>query len=212
MKKTIIVLAISIFQLYCQGQSKLTTTDFQKSMVPGIQNEIPFPEKTIYLAIEDKLQKAGYKGKESKGYTQYKAVRIKEFGSETYDLYFRAERKSKKEKDVCVVTLLISTGFEKFLGDSTATTVLNNGKDFLNHLTEIVAAYDLEQQIAEQEEIVNKADKRLNNITDEGQDLQKKKAKLDRDISENQKLQVNQKSQVDKERQILDTLKSKRKQ
>src|SRR5947208_1008902 len=99
------LLAVSVY-LFSFSQSHVTVADFQKVQEPAVENEILFPEKTVSHAIQDKLEKMGYKGKESKGFIVYRSVHLFELGSENYDLYFRTERKSKKEKDNTVVTLM----------------------------------------------------------------------------------------------------------
>ena len=193
------------------SQAKATTAEFQKTIQPGLTTDVPYAEKTVSKALDDKMGKLGYKGKDTKGYLTYKGVRINEIGPEAYDFYFKVERKSKKEKDVSVVTLLISSGYEKFIADSSNNTMMANAKTFLNNLTQVVEAYDLEQQIADQEAIATKESKKYINLTNDGQDLQKKKQKLENEIADNLKDQAKQKLEAEKQNQILETLKMKRK-
>lgn len=212
MKKLFLSLAITLMATASFAQAHLATADYQKTMQPAVENDIPFPEKTVNKAIEDKMQKMGYKGKDNKGYTIYRGVRMAELGPDAYDLYFKTDRKSRKESGNTVVTMMVSSGYDKFIGDSTNSAVIENAKKYLNGLTETVAAYDLEQQITEQEDATKKADKKLASLVDDGQDLQKKKAKIEKDIEENIKKQADQKAEGEKQRQIFDTLKAKRKQ
>lgn len=197
--------------LYLQSftQALITKADYQKAPQPAVTVEIPFPEKTVSKAIEDKLGKLGYKGKDSKGFTIYKGVRMQEIGPDSYDLYFKTDRKDKKEKDVTIVTLLIASGYDKFIDDS---QVMNNAKTFLDSSLAMVESFDLEQQIEEQESLVKKQDKKMANLTDEANDLQKKKKKLEKDIEDNLKAQEDQKKEVETQGLVLDTLKRLRKQ
>ena len=212
MKKLFLSLAITVMATASFAQAHLATADYQKTMQPAVENDIPFPEKTVNKAIEDKMQKMGYKGKDNKGYTIYRGVRMAELGPDAYDLYFKTDRKSRKESDNTVVTMMVSSGYDKFIGDSTNSTVIENAKNYLNSLTEIIAAYDLELQITEQESATKKADKKLTNLVEDGQDLQKKKARIEKDIEDNIKKQADQKAESEKQRQIFETLKAKRKQ
>jgi hypothetical protein len=82
----------------------------------------------------------------------------------------------------------------------------------MNGLTARVAAYDLEQQIIDQEDAVKKATKSWSSLTESGDDLLKKKSKLENDIAENIKKQASQKTEMEKQQQILQTLKEKRRQ
>lgn len=211
MKKILLALMAVIVSVDSYSQSRLVTATYQKTPQPAIETEIPFPEKTVSDAIDDKLQKSGYKGKEGKGFVVYKGVRLSEIGPDTYDLYFGTDRKSKKEKDITKVTMMVSSGYEKFIGDTTNAVIINYARRYMDSLTSVVAAYDLEQQITEQESVVKKADKKMVNLVDDGHDLLKKKAKLEREIEENMQEQTSQKTELEKQQQILTNLKAKRK-
>lgn len=211
--KKIVLLGIA-FVLYTAAiaQARLVTSEYQKTPQPGIEYDVPFPEKTVSKAIDDYFEKLGYKGKDTKGFLTFKGVRMPELGPDTYDLYFKTDRKSKKEKDATTVTLLISSGYEKFIGDTTNATLIGNGKTYLEGLTDKVAAYDLSEQIADQDGVVKKASNNLNNAISTGEDLQKKKSKIENDIEENLKKQATLKAESEKQQLILQTLKDKRKQ
>lgn len=212
MKKLFVVSVAMAMLTTSIAQSRLATADYQKTKQPGIELDIPFPEKTVSKSIDDYFEKLGYKGKDTKGYLTYKGVRLPQLGPDSYDLYFKTNRKSKKEKDATIVTLMISSGYEKFIGDTTNAALIDSAKNYLNGLTNRVAAYDLEQQITDQDDAVKKSTKKLANLTETGQDLVKKKNKLDNDIADNLKDQASQKSEFEKQQQILKTLKDKRKQ
>jgi hypothetical protein len=107
---------------------------------------------------------------------------------------------------------LVSSGYEKFIGDSTGSDLIGNVKAFLNKQIDASAAYDLEMQITEQDEITQSAAKKLASLTEDGVSLQKKKEKLEKEIQENIKKQADQKAESEKQTQIFNTLKGKRKQ
>ncbi|MEO6722807.1 MAG: hypothetical protein ABIN67_20740 [Ferruginibacter sp.] len=210
MKKIfLIIIAFSITNLF--GQARLATTDYQKTTQPAVEIEIPFSEKTTSKAIEEKMEKMGFKGDNSKGFMVYKAVRIAQLGPDAYDLYFKTERKSKKEKDVTLVTMMVSTGNDNFAGDS-KPALMNNAIAFLDSQLVTVADYDLELQVTDQDKEVKKADKKMNNLTSEAEDLQKKKRKIEKEIEENLKNQDDQKVEMEKQRQLLSTITGRRKQ
>ncbi len=212
MKKLFFVtIAVAIYGTSI-AQARLATAEYQKTKQPGIELDVPFPEKTVSKSIDDYFQKLGYKGKDTKGYLTYKGVRLPQLGPDIYDLYFKTDKKSRKEKDATTVTLMISSGYEKFIGDTTNAPLIDSAKNYLNGLTDRVAAYDLDQQITEQDVALKKALKKLTNLTETGQDLQKKKVKIENDIADNLKGQASQKAESEKQQQILQTLRDKRKQ
>jgi len=212
MKKLYLLVVIVFCSSYCFSQSRLTTAEFQKVMEPATEIEVPFAEKTVMKTIVDMMEKKGYKGKDTRGYYTFKGVVLPELGTNSYDLYFKTERKSRKEKDNTILTLLVSGGYEKFIGDSAGSALMANVKMFLNKQIDASAAYDLEMQITEQDEITQNAQKKYTSLTEDGVNLQKKKEKLEKEIQENIKKQADQKTEAEKQAQIFNMLRGKRKQ
>lgn len=211
--KHILIMAVCLATTQLlSAQATTATVEYLKVNRQAVVNEMPFPEKTIRDAVDNKMQQMGYKGKETKGYMVYKGVRMPELGNESYDLYFMADRVSRKNKDNSTLTMLISKGYDNFASDSSDATLINNGKQYLNGIRDMIAAYDLELQIQAQEDAVKKADKKYNGLVEDGESLEKKRKNIEKDIEDNKKDQANQKSETEKQRQILETLRGKRKQ
>ncbi len=208
--KSVLILFIT-FLFYCNAtaQAHLVTTEYQKTKQSAIEMEMPYTEKVVSDAIEDKMGKMGFKAKSNKGFMVYKGVRIAELGAGTYDLYFKTDRKSRKEKDMTIVTMMLSEGPEKFVSDP---EVLTNAKNFLDSQVVAIEAFDLEVQVTDQDNAVKKGDKKMSKLIDDANDLQKKKAKIEKDIEDNLKEQENQRKELETQNQILNTLKGKRKQ
>ncbi len=211
MKKILCTLLLSSFCALLFAQSYTAPVEYQKVNRQAVLTEVPFPEKTARNAIDDKMEKSGYKGKDSKGFTVYKGVRLNELGTDAYDLYFMVDRKSRKEKENAVITLLISKGFDNFVSDSADAPVIKNAKKYLDSIKDMIAVYDLELQIADQGDAVKKADKKLNTLREDGVDMEKKRKKLEQQIEDNKKDQTAQQAELEKQRQILQTLVGKRK-
>ena len=88
--KKLAFLTIALFSFsHSFSQAIVTITDYQKIQEPAIQYEIPYAEETVTKAIEDTLEKQGYKGKDTKGYTLYRDVHSTALGPDTYNLYFK---------------------------------------------------------------------------------------------------------------------------
>lgn len=212
MKHTTLLIIGILFAGFISAQSHTAMVDYKKINYEAVVNEVPFPEKTVSNAINDKMEKMGYKGKSSKNFMVYSGVRMPELGNDLYDLYFMTDRKSRKEKETTVLTLLLSKGLESFINDSSDVTVINNAKTYLDNIKVMIAAYDLEQQIKDQEDVVKKTDKKLNTLRDDGADMEKKRKKMEQQIEDNKKNQSDQQAELERQRQILETLRSKRKQ
>jgi len=186
-------------------------SEFNKSMQNAAIIEYPFTDGTTLDAINAKFKGLGYSGKDDGDYRLFKGVKLSDIGDSTYDLYFKVERKSKKEKDKAEVYFIISRGYEKFYAEAGSPDLFNNAKNYLNKLFNDVAARDLENQIAAQEDVVKKANKKMDNLTDDGKELEKKKDKLEQEIADNKDKATEQQKELDAQKQILDMLKAKRK-
>ena len=210
-RKIIILAALLFSGITAFAQAHSVTAEYQKSMEPGLEIEVPYPEKTVYNSIVDRFEKKGYKSKETRGYISFKSVRTEELGSGEYDLYFKVEKRNR-DRDACVVTLLISSGYDKFIAEQDNPALFDKAKKMLNEQTEIAAAHDLELQIAEQDLAVKREDKKMTSLVTDSVNLQKKKTKLDADILDNSKKQELQQAEIDKQKQIYDKLVARRKQ
>jgi len=205
MKPLFTLLAIAAFYLPVSAQPETATVSYLKVDRQAITYELPFPEKTIMDAIDDKMEQLGYKGKDSKGFTVYRSVRMPELGNGEYDLYFMAERKSKRNKDNSTVTLMISKGSENFATPNDDAALFTSAKKYLGNMVTMVTTYDLEMQITT-------ADKKYNDLVTEGENLEKKRKNIEKDIEENKKSQENQLADIEKQKQKLEILKAGGKQ
>ena len=212
MKKLAFLICMLSLGSAAMAQSTVENVSYLKIDRQAVVNELPFSEKIIMGAIDEKMGQMGYKGKSTKGFTVYKFVRMAELGTGDYDLYFMADRKSRRNKDNSTLTLMLSTGNEIFVTEQSNAGLISNAKKYLDSITNMIAAYDLEQQIIEQQDAVGKADKKYTNLIDEGQSLEKKRKNIENDIEDNKKNQAQQQSEIEKQKLILETLIGKRKQ
>lgn len=209
-KRLFILVGFMFFGGYGFTQPQYKFIDFKNVQRPAIVYDIPYPEKTVDGAVADKFSKMGYKGKESKGFTLYRNVSTQELGPGNYDLYIAMDKRSRKDKDVTTVTMLMSRGNENFVSDSADAQLIANGKKFLENLVTGTTAYDLEQQILAQAEVIKKEERRLKNYGDEADDMQKRKRKLEQQIIQNQKDQDAEVKEIERQKQVYETLKTRR--
>ena len=212
MKILFVCIVLAAVYLPAVAQSEIITVNYLKVERLAVANEISFSEKTIMKAIDNKMEQLGYTGKDTKGFTVYKAVKLAQLGNADYDLYFMAERKSRRNKDNSTLTLMISAGADNFATLKKDAALIGNAKLYLENMVAIIAAYDLELQINNQQEAVNTADKKYNNFIDDGQSLEKKRKSIEKDIEDNKKNQEAQLAELEKQKQTLETLKGSKKQ
>lgn len=211
MKVFLFTLCISA-ALAAGAQSVEGTAEYNKAKQPAVVCEFPYPPGLVETVLGDDLKQKGFgKGKSTKGYQLYQAINFGEVSSEKIDLYVRVDKKSRKEKEISTLTVLVSKGYDNFIGSSTDAGIMSNLATYVNGLTPKLEKSSLEIQIADQEALVRKEEKKYNDLVDDGESLVKKKKKLEDDIDDNKKEQDKQKSELDKQKVILETIKSQRK-
>ena len=94
MKKIFTLLSAISFFSTVFGQSYEGTVEYQKKDEKAIVMEFPYPPSVVEDAIIDRMDKLGYKKKESKGFLIYKDAVLKEISSEPADYMIKVERKS----------------------------------------------------------------------------------------------------------------------
>jgi hypothetical protein len=209
MRKVILLAALFFISRIAASQSSEGLVDYQKTKQPTAVIELPYAPGVVEDAIKERMKKAGYSGKESKGFITFKGVKDLQTGKEM-DYIFKVERKSRKEKEESVVYLFAQgTGVD--MAASGEGSDMNFLKTHLNNIQPDVEAFNLELQVADQEEAVKKAEKKYDNLQDDLKSLEKRLKKLEEDIAENKKDQEKQKAEIENQKKILETLKAKRK-
>jgi hypothetical protein len=210
MKKLLFLLLSGIPMVILHAQSYEGSVDYQRKGEKAMVIDFPYSPSIVEDAIVEKMEKLGYKKRESKGFLVYKDAIIADISSERADYMIKVERKSRREKDESTVFLIISRGDENMIARSDA--LLNsNVKTFLNRLVPHVQAYNLEHEILAQEAVVAKAEKKLKDLKEDQESLEKKIKNLQEDLGDNAKNQQGQQKEIDNEKQVLDAMRNKRK-
>lgn len=209
--KKFILLSIAFFALHFSFAQTSGELEWQKNKLPATVTDVPQSASATEAAILQKLAQMGYKPKETKGVYVLKGVKIPEISQEQIDVYFKVERKSRKEKDESIVYFVVSKGYENYV-KSTDDPVLNQSiRTYTQNFTSWAEAEALEREIKSQEDAVKSAEKRAADLQDESENLLKRKKKLEEDIEDNRKSIEKQKQEVETQRKTLDVLKAKRK-
>ena len=185
---------------------------YQKTQQPAAVIELPYPPEMVEHTISEYLSKKGGKGEDLKGFRSFRNMRLSETDTAVADLYFKIDPKSRKEKDKSIVYLVAAKPNEDVSARSTEDRFgIEEAKAFLNGIVPSLETTSIDAQIKGQEENVKKAEKKLSQLADEGQDLMKKKMAIEQKILENQQGQERQKVEIEKQRGELQSMVSKRK-
>lgn len=212
MKKITLLVAFSLSILFANAQANEVKTKYNKIDCNGVSAEYVVDITIVEKTIEDEMKAKGFgKGKSSKGFTLYQGVNFNDISPDKIDLYVKTERKSKKEKEKSIITILISKGYDNFISSTTEPKMIAAAINYLNGLEPKFAATSLEAQIKEQEDLVQKEEKKQNNYIDDLNDLEKKKRDIEDDIVKKKNDIEKQKAEVEKQRQFLEALKARKK-
>ena len=109
------------------------------------------------------------KGKKYKGYIKYAAVTFSELSPNKMDIYTKVEGK----KDNSNVIMLVSTGYDNFIGTATDATTAANTIIFLNKLNDDAVTMKAAIDLADQQKAVKEAEEKLNKSDKEAKKLAK---------------------------------------
>jgi len=198
--------------LYAQPQATEGTIEFQKTQQPAAVIELPYTEKIVEKAIADYMSRKGSKGSDSKGFRTFRSYKLRDSNENNSDLYFKIDRKSRKEKELTIVSVIVGKS-----GEDIKTRVapdnsgIDGAKDLLNDMVAAIDAYNLEVQIQDQDDAVKKAQKKFDGLADDQKDYEKKIKNLQDKLEQNKKDQERQTDEIKKQRDALETLRGKRK-
>jgi hypothetical protein len=213
MKKNILVLLALLFikmASYGQAQAYEGKLEYQKTMQQVAIIELPYKTDVAEDAIKDYMSKKGFKNSSSKGFDVFRGFKLDSADTDPSDLYFKVDRK-KKDKDYSVITLLVTKANQDIMArpalDSTGQT--DKAKAFLNSLVPYIDAHNIDVQIADQQDVLKKAQKKMNNLINDQSDVEKKIRKLQADEDQNKSYILKQTNEIQNTVNANDDVKNK---
>lgn len=196
---------------YSQAVATEGKIEYQRGEKPAAIIELPYRSDLIEDALKQKLAKKGVKEEHIKGMQVFKGSRLTPTDGEVVDMYFRVERKGRKDNNSSVVYLILGRPNENVaLRTSDDAYRIQEGRDFLNGLVPEVEAYKLETDITSLEESIKKSEKDLENLTGDQKSLENKIRDLQDRLTQNKLDQDAANAQLIKLRADRDSLISRR--
>jgi hypothetical protein len=202
MKSSILFLSFLFLMNLASAQAVEGAVDYQKTKLPAAVIELPYSPSIVSDALNNYLLKKGKsRSADKKGFTTYRNTSSDGLNA---DMYFKVERKSRKEKQNTRVSLLLTQPGE---GDATGSNLhhldMVEAKNYLDELVTVIQSYNLEMQIKDQDKEVSKAESKYKSLVNEGKDLENKRISIEKKIAENKRDQQNQAAEVENQKQIL---------
>ena len=194
-----------------------TTVEYNGQKYPCYIIEYNLPPDETENVIKEKLRAEGYNPDKSKGFIVYRNVKLKELNiDEAEDVFFNIDRKSRKEKDKSLVTLITAKAGEipeekvkdaKIVADITSS---DNSVSFLNSFQSNINLQAHQLAVNAQTDEVAKAEKKLENLQKDQDKLEKKIKDYQNDLEVNKKDQQAQTDEIAKQKALLDKLKNEK--
>lgn len=211
MKKIIFSLALLFAATCVQAQAHDGSVEYQKSQQPAAVIELPYNPDVVKAALNEYLSKKGKaKGSDLKGFVTYRNTQPLQSDSANADLFFKVERKSRQDKEVSVVSLLLAMPSQGMVSNVRYLN-MEEAKTYLNELAPTIESYNLELLVKDQNERVIKAENKYKDLVQNQADLEKKRADTEKKIQENQADMKTQMAEVEAQKQKLTALVSQRK-
>src|SRR5690606_38538175 len=102
--------------------------------------------------------------KKSKGLYKYKNIVIPEISSKPIIVYFSIDRKSKKDKENSILSMLIANEKDILFKQDEDADIFQRGKAFLQDFSQNTAVAKHQQDVGDQANELKKAEKKLENL------------------------------------------------
>lgn len=193
--------------------------DYEGKRAHGYTIEIASNEDLVESTMKEQLKKMKVKVKEDNDFWEVKNTVFPKVRKEAVDGYMKIEKKSRKEKEVSIVTLILTEpGIEPGADESVITDAKENKSDIdeygafnlLIKLNGYSAMNNIDLSIAIQEEEVRELEKKYKDLVENGEDFEKDLEKTQDAIKENKKDQEKQMEELEKQKEVLMKIRSKK--
>lgn len=167
-----------------QAEAIEGTVEYQKGDKRAAIVELPFPPETVEGCLKDQFARNGVKEQRLKGMQVFKNARLTPTDGEAADLYFKVERKSRRDDKTSVVYLIMGRPNENVaLRTSDDAYRVQDAKSFLSNLQPQTQSYELETNISKNEETIKKSEKKLTDLQEDRKKLEKKIKEQEQDLN-----------------------------
>jgi hypothetical protein len=201
------------------SQATFTTITINKKLQPGLVLHLPNNTDVAEGTILQKLKETGYspetKGrlfwKKNKldGFYVFNGITLPALNNQKLDMYFKVERESSSQKELSIIYLVVSKGYDNFISPEVDSATFLAATDFLNGFVANTASYRLNLDIEEQAKVLKSAENKLTNLQDDEKSLIKKIEGLQADLRNKKDDQVMQEKEIANQKMKLEALKVK---
>lgn len=210
MKKTFLLFVL-LANLSLQAQTdklqniRQMLVSFNGAKYNGLTAEVQASPNIVEGVLKDKFASQGVKPKEIDDFLVFRNVILKSADStKPMDAFFKVEKKSKKEKDVSIVSFIAANHGEipdaKLKSGSAATIAATAAVSdkILISLNPLLDIKVFEKKLSDKQDEINQQEKKLKDLYDDSVKYVKKQIDLEDDILNNKKEQAKVRGDLDK--------------
>lgn len=172
---TALVSSLTVATVFAQSDPIEGTIEYQKGIKRAAVIELPYSPDIVEGALKQHLAKNGIKEERLKGMQVFKNARLTPTDGEAADLYFKVEKKSRREDNTSVVYLIMGRPNENVaLRTADDAYRIQDAKAFLGNFRPRAQSYELERNISINEDNIRKSEKKLTDLQDDRKRLEKK--------------------------------------
>ena len=197
-----IVMAITLQNSY--GQVYESKIDYNKTSQAAVVAEYKYSEEIVQKTLRDKLERMGYKIRNTRGFLVITNAVISSISSKPLEYAFKVERKSRREKNIALLSVIVNENEVNATADNSEKL-----KNFLSDLIPSVEATNVDFMVNEQYAAVVKSQKKLKNLQDDQNSMERKVSNLQDDLKKNAKEQDAMQKEILRQQEVLDAYKAK---
>lgn len=187
MKNIHLLLLVGIlFHSEVSAQAYLASTGKGKSIQGSAAIRLPFNTDQVEMALKAYLSQKGYPSSNTRGYIRSRGVTLGDPADETSDLYFSTSTPDRKVKDMTLLTLVpAKKNQEVTSGSFVDSSRLDAARVFLDSLAPFVNAHAIGMQISGQQDVLRKAQKKMDGMRNDSTDYEKRLRSLRSGLAQN---------------------------
>lgn len=216
--KSVIFIVIAFFtcSFSFAQDTQSGTLQYNGANYPADIIDFNIPPSDVENIIKDRMKSMGFTPEKGKGFLVYRNVTMSDLSfGQPYDLVFKVDKKSRKQSDESIVSLItaktgeIPTEKVKGAGKTLATiTPAASAGSFLRSFNEKVQSQAHNRSVTAKADEIRKAEKDLDNLKKDQTKLEKRISDLQGDLKSNLKDQETQTATLEALKKQLEDLKS----
>ncbi len=168
------------------AQAYVGQLDKGKSPQAAAAIRLSFNSDQVESGLKAYLGGKGYNSTSTHGYILYRGVQLDSTDKEGSDLYFVTSPADRKVKDLTILSVVPAKKNQDIgSGSFVDSSRLDVARVFLDNLAPYVQAYGTGVQIGDRQEALKKAQKKMNDLLNDQEDLNKRLRGLQTDLDQN---------------------------